>query len=380
VTAHNGVSDQDPDGTNLRTVEECTRTLESEPGPVKELSSVYPVILWQPPDKPNGVIQYYELTFTRDGQTKTGNTDDDQTYFIITKDTVPGSSGTFVVECRAFNGAGHGASLCKLTVDPEERSLEPNTCLLCPEQTVGLVYYPATGAPESGTINVVTECVKNAEQTSNSMTVTCDSTGSWGNENPQCQCREGTMSVTENECTGPTSPTPSDSPKCLTCPEGIFIAESCDVVYVIWKPVSGAELYKLQFLEENEVIYDAATKEIVFNISVNDPKFENRIFSVEIGTAFSANGEVEGYSEPVEVNIKELLTKCGGTSEPSSNGGEDIDPVPLAIAVVVTFAITALAVSFLATVIGLVVNGRRTKKEALKNDYTLHSVNEDNKY
>ena len=65
---------------------------------MKELSSVYPVILWQPPDKPNGVIQYYELTFTRDGQTKTGNTDDDQTYFIITKDTVPGSSGTFVVE------------------------------------------------------------------------------------------------------------------------------------------------------------------------------------------------------------------------------------------------------------------------------------------
>ena len=29
VIAHNGVSDQDPDGTNLRTVEECTRTLES---------------------------------------------------------------------------------------------------------------------------------------------------------------------------------------------------------------------------------------------------------------------------------------------------------------------------------------------------------------
>ena len=28
VTAHNGVSDQDPDGTHLRTVEECTRTLQ----------------------------------------------------------------------------------------------------------------------------------------------------------------------------------------------------------------------------------------------------------------------------------------------------------------------------------------------------------------
>ena len=40
----------------------------------------------------------------------------------------------------------------------------------------------------------------------------------------------------------------------------------------------------------------------------------------------------------------------------------------------------ALAVSFLATVIGLVVNGRRTKEEALKKDYTLDSVNEDNKF
>ena len=67
---------------------------------------------------------------------------------------------------------------------------------------MGLVYYPATGAPESGTINVVTECVKSAKQTSTSMTVTCDSTGSWGDENPQCQCREGTMSVNDNECTG----------------------------------------------------------------------------------------------------------------------------------------------------------------------------------
>ena len=28
VTAHNGVSDQDPDGTYLRTVEECVRTTE----------------------------------------------------------------------------------------------------------------------------------------------------------------------------------------------------------------------------------------------------------------------------------------------------------------------------------------------------------------
>ena len=28
MTAHNGVSDQDPDGTHLRTVEECFKTVE----------------------------------------------------------------------------------------------------------------------------------------------------------------------------------------------------------------------------------------------------------------------------------------------------------------------------------------------------------------
>ena len=66
---------------------------------------------------------------------------------------------------------------------------------------MGLVKYPVTGAPQTGTINVVTECVPNAEQTSASLMVTCDSNGSWGNENPQCQCREGTVMVND-ECTG----------------------------------------------------------------------------------------------------------------------------------------------------------------------------------
>ena len=74
----------------------------SVPGPVKDLSSVYPVILWQPPDKPNGVIVGYELTFTRNGQTKTVTTDGNQAYFIIKKDTLPGSSGPFVVEVSCY--------------------------------------------------------------------------------------------------------------------------------------------------------------------------------------------------------------------------------------------------------------------------------------
>ena len=69
---------------------------------MKDLSSVYPVILWQPPDTPNGDIVEYELTFTRNGQANTVITDGDQTYFIIKKDTIPGSSGSFVVEVSCY--------------------------------------------------------------------------------------------------------------------------------------------------------------------------------------------------------------------------------------------------------------------------------------
>ena len=59
----------------------------------------------------------------------------------------------------------------------------------------------------------------------------------------------------------------------------------------------------------------------------------------------------------------ELIENC--RSDPSSTEG--IDPLVLCIAVVVTFVLTAAAVSFLAVVIGLVVNGRKSKKARMKN-------------
>ena len=67
---------------------------------------------------------------------------------------------------------------------------------------MGLVKYPVTGAPQTGATNVLTECVPNAEQISSSLNVTCNSTGSWGNENPQCKCKEGAEMKNENECSG----------------------------------------------------------------------------------------------------------------------------------------------------------------------------------
>ena len=119
VTAHNGVSDQDPDGTHLRTVEECVRTDEggklqciisyrivtymvyplfTVPGVVcTGLQGRYPYVVWNPPEEPNGVITGYTLRFTRSSTTRTVTTNNDQTYYVIQSGDIPGTSGFFSV-------------------------------------------------------------------------------------------------------------------------------------------------------------------------------------------------------------------------------------------------------------------------------------------
>ena len=73
-----------------------------------------------------------------------------------------------------------------------------------------------------------------------------------------------------------------------------------------------------------------------------------------------------------------MSTKCGDVGGLSSDGDNDVEPVPLAIAVVVTFVVTALSVSFLATVIGLFLSARKKKKESLnfKKEYELDNAYE----
>ena len=63
---------------------------------------------------------------------------------------------------------------------------------------MGLVDYPSTTAPETGTLTVTTQCVENAVESSPSLSVTCDSSGNWGNETPRCQCREGHTRVNQS--------------------------------------------------------------------------------------------------------------------------------------------------------------------------------------
>ena len=66
----------------------------------------------------------------------------------------------------------------------------------CRTQAVGLVRYPVTQAPTSGTISVTTQCVPNAKRSSSSLTVSCGSDGCWGIERPTCQCNVGYQMAT----------------------------------------------------------------------------------------------------------------------------------------------------------------------------------------
>ena len=82
--------------------------------------------------------------------------------------------------------------ICKYTcnivlADPE----------FCEAQSVGLVRYPATLAPNSGSTTVTAQCADNARRVSSSLSVTCSSTGSWSGS-PRCQCNDGYVAVTVN--------------------------------------------------------------------------------------------------------------------------------------------------------------------------------------
>ena len=80
---------------------------------------------------------------------------------------------------------------------------------VCEAKTVGLVRYRTTLAPVNGTQSVTTQCADNAHRISSSLSVTCDSGGSWGSQTPQCQCDDGYETVTENGreiCQGDHSP------------------------------------------------------------------------------------------------------------------------------------------------------------------------------
>ena len=89
----------------------------------------------------------------------------------------------------------------------------------CKSMQIGLVLYPETPAPVSGSSNIDITCVPNAD-IFGSPQVTCDSDGEWGPQNPRCECRGG-YEDTRRECRGKTI-------KCFSI--AVVIAFRCELV------------------------------------------------------------------------------------------------------------------------------------------------------
>ena len=73
---------------------------------------------------------------------------------------------------------------------------------ICPSRQEGLVLYPETPAPESGSVNVQLTCVDNAYiPESESDTVICYYNGTWSTEVTVCECNVGYENMGTN-CSG----------------------------------------------------------------------------------------------------------------------------------------------------------------------------------
>ena len=64
---------------------------------------------------------------------------------------------------------------------------------------MGLVHYPTTLAPVSGSVTVTARCADNAHKISSSLNVSCTSSGNWSGTTPQCQCDTGYCGHTVGE-------------------------------------------------------------------------------------------------------------------------------------------------------------------------------------
>ena len=69
-------------------------------------------------------------------------------------------------------------------------------CLLCEAKSEGLVRYPTTLAPASGSVTVTTQCADNAHvRSGSSLSIRCNSSGGWSGTTPVCECDAGYCAV-----------------------------------------------------------------------------------------------------------------------------------------------------------------------------------------
>ncbi|CAI8007479.1 hypothetical protein GBAR_LOCUS5223, partial [Geodia barretti] len=133
-------------------------------------------------------------------------------------------------------------------------------CDECQARSVGLVRYPTTLAPASGSVTVTTQCADNAHvRTGFSLSVRCSSSGSWSGTTPQCECDTGYRAVTVSgrqicQTVETTCPPTTDPPSIGAVNETKVLG--CGVIS--WKPPPGNEGVKLSYVVR---FFDGSTYE-----------------------------------------------------------------------------------------------------------------------
>ena len=156
----------------------------------------------------------YALQSCRSNRDPSCNTQFTLYRYITTSQQLPSTSGSgfmtknnyasFGTVSPADTGARY-TEAHRVTLQPQQTSFyiaieDTGTCVIvsrlqvyrhnCREKQIGLVRYPDTPAPITGSASVDILCADNAESSS-SAAVTCDSEGQWGPEMPTCGCSPG---------------------------------------------------------------------------------------------------------------------------------------------------------------------------------------------
>ena len=96
--------------------------------------------------------------------------------------------------------------------------------------------------------------------------------------------------------------------------------EGCDAAYIVWRPVLGAVLYRLQFLENSKIFNNATTRTASFIFSLSDPLFKGKTFSVEVSepaNIYDTNGDaksnicrlVQPFAQAIQLIVTMILLK-----------------------------------------------------------------------
>ncbi|CAI8015992.1 Ephrin type-A receptor 2, partial [Geodia barretti] len=338
------------------------------------------LISWKPPPGNEGVKLSYVVRFF-DGSTY----DTSSGYKRIQRNSEIGRQWTRVndipdgrtvyADIRARNTSGNvGVFSQKFVV--ANSTLCADDYDECQARSDGLVRYPTTPAPASGSVTVTTQCADNAHvRTGSSLSVRCSSSGSWTGTTPQCECDTG-YEEDDDKC------------KAKECPPDIYNItdiprQDLDLkivygyVHLSWDTV--ALETTLVFYEESKnkpAVHTYKTTDDYYHLQINTDKWlvdinDETMIIVQINNQARERRETENdTSTTFEFTKKEIREKLDTFSECVTQKRQSeipdtesvVDGTSLAIAILLTFALTAAAVVFLSISLGLILRKRSEMK------------------